>query len=255
MKAIFSVGVALLLAVGLWFFYKNPSGEALSGSGLPPRNETNPSSLSSAMAPAASGGSRSTVVKALAEVRTQPMPYREQIANHMREIVKNANPPLNLTDGEFTAFTAVVLDMLRVNGLLKAQSSKIAKSTDGKIEITVPARPEIAIEMQKTMKDQLAARLGEVRANEIDEALRKQITTYFWAYGYADERFELIPRDGASGTYDYDFSAIMIPNSANPEMERILKYWGGGSESGTNTKLADLIANPQYSFLADIIRQ
>jgi hypothetical protein len=180
------------------------------------------------------------------------MPSAEQMAFHVRAIMERANPPLNLTDEEFASCTRVVIEMFKVNGLMKAQAARVKVDADGTVVVTVPARPAVAAEMQRMLVERLAAQLGQVRSNEVYTAVQDEMTSYFWGFGAGDERYELTPR-GDAGKCDFDFSAAIFPDARSPEVVALLKSWGGGSESGTNADVRDLISDPRFSFLAGLI--
>jgi hypothetical protein len=191
----------------------------------------------------------------LAKTKTLEIPFSasSQIRQHIETMTKEAEPKLNLTTSELDTLTAIVIDLMKINGVLKAERSKLKTYSDGTILVTIPPQPELANEVWKFFQDQLASKMSPEKANLIDDSLGERMMQWFWGYGAGEEIYRLTPSKQKLGNYDYDFSAQIAKDMPRTAVSVIGNRYGGGGDSGTNSSLEKLVSFPQYEFLTEIL--
>jgi hypothetical protein len=165
------------------------------------------------------------------------------------------HPALKLTDAEVAAIQNIVIDLQLVSGELKASAAKINRGDNGKIEITIPARPVDAELLSDMLYEEIGAALSPGRSAQIKSEMEYYLVSQFYGFGACEETYTFSPSPvGRPRLFEFTYLVSLATNGvADPGYEMLANY-GDARKHARATTIQGIEEQPQFAFLDHFVK-
>lgn len=165
------------------------------------------------------------------------------------------HPTLKLTRDEIIFMRNAIVDIELASGELKAAVAHVVRSEDGKIEVTVPARPMDAQILSDMLYEQISQNISTERTAQIKQEMEPFLVSMAYGFGSCDETYTFNPNtSGSLADYQFKFSADISNDSIKTPGYEVLASYGDAGKRIGHTDIQSIEQIPQFAFLAKVLK-